>query len=310
MCKFAIRLEELGFYSGWLFDHVHSVDTSPKGQPLYECWTTLTALAGSTKSLRLGQIVTCNLFRHPSVLAKIAACVDVFSNGRLEFGIGACWLKEEALAYGIQFPSAKDRINMMEEAVQIIKSMWTEEITNFRGKYYKIEGAINYPKPIQKPHPPILIGGSGKKLTMRVVAKHGDRCNFSGTPEEYRHKLDFLRKHCLREGRNYEEIEKTYESSPLPATCGVTIGENEDEVKQLLKKYWIDEKVPNETFDKYVTRIQKTQMAGTPEQIAERIQEYTNIGVTYFILYFNNAIESGLRPLELFSEQVIPFFNS
>jgi alkanesulfonate monooxygenase SsuD/methylene tetrahydromethanopterin reductase-like flavin-dependent oxidoreductase (luciferase family) len=241
----------------------------------------------------------------------MAACVDVISNGRLEFGIGACWLKEEHLAYGIPFQSAAERINRMEEAIQIIKMMWTEEITSFRGKYYTIEEAVNYPKPVQKPHPPILIGGGGERLTLRVVARHGDRCSFSETPEVYRHKLEVLRRHCLREGRAYEDIEKTYECSPLPATCGVTIGRNEDEVRQLLKKSWIDERLPDETFDEFFTRVSRARntIAGTPEQIIERIQEYIDLGVTYFILYFNYAIEHELRPLELFAEQVISFFN-
>ena len=310
MRKFVKRIEELGFHSGWLFDHLHPIGAAPKGQSLFECWTTLSALSESTKHLRLGQIVTCNSFRYPSVLAKMAACFDVISNGRLEFGIGAGWLEEEYKAYGIPFPKNKERILQLEEAVQVIKKMWTEERTNFKGKYYTVEEAVNYPKPIQKPHPPILIGGGGEKLTLRVVARYGDRCNFGGTPDEYKHKLEVLRHHCISEGRPFENIEKTWHMSPALQPSGrVTIGKDEDEVKQLLKKCWLVERLPGESFDEFVSRVKDKRMAGVPEQIVEKIEEYVELGVTYFILYFNYAMDMKLRPLEIFAKKVIPAIN-
>jgi len=133
------------------------------------------ALAKATRRLRLGQIVTCNSYRQPSHLAKIASILDVVSNGRLEFGIGAGWYEHEYLGYGYEFRRASVRIGMLEEAVQIIKSLWTEEVTNFEGRYYRLKEAYNYPKPVQTPHPPILIGGEEEKLTLRMVAKHAGR---------------------------------------------------------------------------------------------------------------------------------------
>jgi len=307
MKKFVRRIEELNYYSGWLFDHFHPVGYAPKGQSVFECWTTLTALSESTKKIRLGQMVTCNSFRYPSVLAKMAACFDVISNGRLEFGIGAGWLKEEYEGYGIPFPRNKERVDRLEEAVQVIKKMWTEERANFRGRYYNIKEALNNPKPVQKPHPPILIGGGGEKLTLRVVAKYGDRCNFGGTPEEYKHKLEVLKQYCISEGRPYEEIEKTWHMSPAFQPSGrVTIGEDEDEVEQILRKCWQVERSPGESFDEFVHRVKEKRMAGVPEQIIEKIEKYVELGVTYFILYFNYAIDMELRPLEIFANKVIP----
>jgi alkanesulfonate monooxygenase SsuD/methylene tetrahydromethanopterin reductase-like flavin-dependent oxidoreductase (luciferase family) len=155
-------------------------------------------------------MMTGNIYRHPSILAKISATLDVLSKGRLFMGIGAGWNESESLAYGITFPSIKERFLMLEEAIQIIRKMWTEEpSTSFNGKHYQIKNAYCNPKPIQKPSPPIMIGGSGEKQTLRIVAKHADACNLLGSVETVKRKLCILKEHCRSVGRDYDCILKT-----------------------------------------------------------------------------------------------------
>lgn len=310
LIKFIKKIEDLGFYSGWMFDHLHPISNAPKKQPVFECWTTLTALSQHIKNLRLGQIVTCNSFRFPSLLAKMSACFDVISNGRLEFGIGAGWLEEEYNAYGIPFPKNKRRIGQLEEAVQILIKMWTEEKTYFKGRYYKIEGAINEPKPVQKPYPPILIGGRGEKYTLKIVTKYGDRCNFGGTPEEYQHKLNVLKQHCINQGRDYDKIEKTWHMSPANQPSGrLIIGEDEEELRRMLEKCWLLERSSGESLDQFISRTKKNRMVGVSEDIIKKIEEYVRLDVTYFILYFNYALSMDLKPLEIFAKEVMPQFK-
>lgn len=201
--------EQTGYDSLWMMDHFHQIPGVGKPEePMLEGWTTISVLAGMTTKLKLGTLVTGNIYRYPSVLAKIGATLDVLSKGRLFLGIGAGWNEEESRAYGIPFPSTAKRLSRLDEAVQIIKKMWTEERTSFNGKYYKIEYAFCNPKPIQKPHPPILIGGSGAKRTLRTVAKYGDACNVFGSPETVKASYAILKQHCKEVGRDYDSILK------------------------------------------------------------------------------------------------------
>ena len=169
--------ERLGYDSAWFFDHFHT-RPYPGKFPVFECWTLMAALAPLTEKIRLGQIVTCALYRNPAYLAKISSVVDVMSGGRLELGIGACWYEHEFRGYSYPFPRPRVRIEMMEEAIEILKKMWTEPVTSYEGRYFKLVENYNYPKPLQKPHPPILVGGGGEKYTLRVVAKHADKWNY------------------------------------------------------------------------------------------------------------------------------------
>lgn len=177
--------------------------------PFMEGWTTLAALAAVTEKIRLGTLVTSVSYRNPALLAKMAATVDVISHGRLTLSIGAGWYEDEYRQYGWAFPRPAVRIRQMEEAVQVIKAMWTQPRASFAGRYFQVQEAILEPKPLQKPHPPVLIGGSGEQLTLRVVARHADACNLFGNPQEVRHKLDVLRRHCDEVGRDFAEIERT-----------------------------------------------------------------------------------------------------
>jgi len=290
--KVAKKAEELGFDSLWVFDHFHTVPQPLKGRSVFEAWTTLTALATVTNKIRLGTLVTCVLYRYPTVLAKIVANVDVISNGRVEFGIGACWYENEFRGYGIPFPKPADRIKALDEALQIIKMMWTQDEVTFEGKYYRVEKGLNDPKPVQKPHPPILVAGAGEQMTLRVVAKHANKYHVWGDPEFYKRKLEVLKKHCKKIGRDFNEIIKVHDGFLI-------MGENEEEVKKKIKE--CEFLVLNKSS---YEGLKKTQYIGTPEEIIEKVKRYVEIGVTEFIFYFPDAYK--IKPIEEFAEKVLP----
>lgn len=171
MTRVAQAADELGFNSAWLVDHFHTTPR-PSQEVTFECWTTLAALARDTKRIRLGPLVTCNAYRNPALLAKMASTLDVLSHGRLSFGIGAGgWNESEYRAYGYEYAEAPVRLRHLREAVQVILAMWTQEEAAFEGEYYQIRGAINQPKGVQRPHIPLLIGGSGEQITLKLVAQ-------------------------------------------------------------------------------------------------------------------------------------------
>ncbi|HZQ27750.1 MAG TPA: LLM class F420-dependent oxidoreductase [Acidimicrobiales bacterium] len=263
--EMAQRAEELEFDSLWFYDHFHNVPR-PAHEAVFECWTTLTALSQRTSRIRLGQMVGCNSYRQPSLLAKITSNIDVISGGRLEWGIGAGWYENEYQGYGYDFPEAKVRIGMMKEAVEIVRSMWTEPETTYDGRYYRLDQAQCDPKPLQQPRPPILIGGGGEQLTLRVVARLADRSNFGGNPEQWAHKAEVLKDHCNDVGRDYDEIEKTW--SPE-----VFIRETEAEVRAAgSRSLW------KEPFDSWAAG----NLVGTPEQVAAKIKQYADMGCRTF----------------------------
>lgn len=291
--KVALDCEKLKFDSIWMYDHFMTVPATAKA--CLESWTTLSALATSTKNLGLGQLVTCNSYRYPSVLAKMGATLDVISNGRLNFGIGAGWYKTEYDAYGIPYPKDSVRIGQLREAVHIIKKMWTEDEPSFHGQYYTIDKAINSPKPVQKPHPPILIGGEGKRLTLGVVAELANRCNFGGpiTPQRYKKLLEVLDEHCTRIGRNMDEIEKTL------IVDYTVIEKNEVRLNEKIRKFK-PESMPRAQFI-------EGNLVGTPKEILNRIEEFTNVGVTYIMMRFPDMMRN--EPLEMFADEVMPSFR-
>jgi F420-dependent oxidoreductase-like protein len=281
-----LECERLGYNSVWLDDHLMF-----RKQPILECWTTLAALSSITSKIRLGTMVTCNSFRNPALLAKMAGTVDVISNGRLELGIGAGVQKDEHVAYGLPFPAPQGRIAAMKEAVEIIKKLWTEEKASYEGKYYQVNEALCEPKPLQKPHPPITIGGSGEKLTLKVTAQHADRCDvgYVSSLELYQHKMDVLESHCKTVGRDCYEIERS-------CWLGGQIFMIQDQ-KQLDEKVmqWKPKNTSVEDFKKH-------SLIATPEEFRLKIQQYENVGATHFMLFFGSLPDmSGLR---LFAEEV------
>ncbi len=285
----ARALERLGFASGWFYDHFHPVPR-PSAFPVFECWTMTTAIAAVTSKLRVGQMVTCNSYRNPALMAKIAASVDVLSKGRLEFGLGAGWYEHEYNGYGYEFPKAAARIGMMDEAIQIIRKLWEEERVTFQGRFYNLEGAYCSPKPVQKPRPPVTIGGGGEKLTLRSAAKWADRSNFFGDPEEFARKSKILDEHCKAVGRNPAEIERSYNEVVVTA-------EDTSKAMEMARTY---AKRLGQDMETYRER----NLIGDPEEVARYLSSYLDVGVTYFVVYFPGAYE--IEPLEVFAKEVIP----
>lgn len=199
--------ENPAFAHAWLFDHYAPIHGDLDG-PCLEGWTTLAALAAATSRIRIGLMVTGNTYRHPAVLASIAATVDVISKGRLDLGIGAGWNEYEHASMGIPLYATGERIRGLDEACQIIKQLFTQHLTTFDGRYYQLKDARREPKPVQKPYPPFVIGGSGEQLTLRVVAKHANVWNFvAGPVDVFQHKVSVLKQHCEAVGRDFDAID-------------------------------------------------------------------------------------------------------
>jgi F420-dependent oxidoreductase-like protein len=288
--EIALAAEELGYDSIWVYDHFHNVPR-PAHEAVFECWTTIAAISQRTSRIRLGQMVGCNSYRNPGLLAKITSTVDVISGGRLDWGIGAGWYENEYRGYGYEFPKPKDRIGMLRESVEIVRSMWTQPETTYKGRYYELNRANCDPKPLQSPHPPIWIGGGGEQLTLRVVARYADRSNFGGKPEEWARKREILKGHCAAVGRDEAEIVKTW--SPE-----VFIRETEREVAAAgTRSLW------NEPVESW----RAGNLVGTPEQVAEKVQTYLDLGCTGFIPWCSDYPDT--ETLELFATKVIPEFR-
>lgn len=285
----ATKAENLGFDSFWVMDHFHQIPMAGKKEdPMLEGWTTISVLAGITSKIKLGTLITGVIYRHPSVLAKIGATLDVLSRGRLFMGIGAAWNQEESLAYGIPFFPNKERLMRLEEAIQIIRKMWTEEpAATFNGKYYQINNAYCNPKPIQKPSPPIMVGGSGERYTLKIVAKYADACNLFGSAETVKRKLSVLKQHCISVGRDYNSILKT--------KLGLIVVDNDNErVEKSVQQ--ISKVMPKEQVGEYL-------IYGTPEQVLKQIELLEEVGIQYIIVDLEPYREP--EALEIFGNSIV-----
>ena len=212
LAEIAKTAEDAGFYSLWVMDHFFQIrGVGQPEEPMLESYSTLGYMAGLTKRVKLGTMVTGVVYRYPGILVKTATTLDVLSGGRAYLGIGAAWFEREALGLGVPFPPLKERFERLEEALQIAKQMWSGKVAAYDGKHYHLAETLTSPLPLSKPHPPILIGGSGEQKTLRLVAQYADGCNLFARAgiDTLRHKLDVLRRHCERVGRSYAEIEKT-----------------------------------------------------------------------------------------------------
>ena len=202
------EVDTLGYDTAWVFDHFLPIFSDPTGACM-EGWTALSALAMATRNVRLGAMVTGNTYRHPAVLAKMATTVDIISGGRLILGIGAGWFELEHQQFGMPFHTTGGRLRRLDEALDLIKLLWTQERARFSGRYYTLRDASFNPKPLQKPHPPILVGASGENIALGIVARHAQMWNSFGTPDVFRHKITRLEDHCERIGRDSATIEKS-----------------------------------------------------------------------------------------------------
>ena len=210
LAEVARAADDVGFSSIWVMDHFFQLQgLGPAELDMLEAYTTLGFIAAHTSRARLGTMVTGVTYRHPGILVKQVTTLDVLSGGRAWMGIGAAWFEREHLGLGVPFPPVSERFERLEEALQIALQMWSEDNGPYRGKHFQLAETLNSPQALTKPHPPILIGGSGERKTLRLVARYADACNLFGDPPTVRHKLEVLRRHCEAEGRSYADIEKT-----------------------------------------------------------------------------------------------------
>jgi F420-dependent oxidoreductase-like protein len=294
MSQVAKTAERLGFDSIWLFDHFHTYHR-PVLETTFECWTSTAALARDTSRIRVGQMVTCNGYRNPALLAKMASTVDVLSHGRLDFGIGAGWYQHEFDAYGYTFPPVAERLRMLEESLQVIRAMWTEPYASFAGEHYRIAGAINEPKGVQQPHPPIWVGGSGERVTLRLAAQYGDATNFGGHLDDldwYRHKFGVIRGHCNAIGRDADELIR---SSDVETTL-VRPGHDPE---LLTRRYRRDQ-----TLAEYRSHA----IVGGPQEIIDAYGRLIDAGVNYIIVSDLPGL-ARLEVLEALAADVLPAFR-
>ena len=277
--KIAQECERLGYNSLWAMDHL-MWGINNEGS-VFEAWTLLSALAKETQSIKLGPLVTCNSFRNPTLTAKIGSTFDVISKGRLIFGYGAGWKEEEYEAYGFPFRDPVTRVNQMREGITLIKKLWTEEKTSFQGDFYKAKEAICKPKPIQKPHPPIMIGGGGEKYTLKVAAEIGNIWNVWGASiEDFRRKVKILKEHCYNLERKIDDIELSWSGNIL-------IAKNEKELNKKISRYGKD-----------------ISFVCTYDNCTEMLQAYIDSGCKHFIFSLYTFNEEK----ETFMEEIAPSF--
>lgn len=287
-------VEQLGYDSAWVFDHLMPTIGDQAG-PSLEGMTTLTALAMQTSRLRVGTLVLCNCCRHPGLLAKMAATLDIISNGRLELGLGAGWYQREHDALGIPFPRAAVRIGQLGEGIQVLKLLWTQRQANFQGRYYTLTEALCEPKPLQRPHPPIWVAGSGQKFTLRVVAEHADGWNAMAVPvEEYQQQVRALADHCAAVGRDPSTIQR---SLLVTLAIGRTTAEAEAKLHN----------VPMTRLDRTPEDVRRRALVGTPAACVARLKQYASLGVNHFII--GMVAPYDYAGLELFAKEVIPAFR-
>jgi len=284
------QADRLGYHSATLYDLLNA--------PALECWTALSALAALTERIRLTPLVLGNTYRPPALLAKMSATLDVISGGRLELGIGAGGGRGDHQASGLPFPSTPERVRMLEEAVELIKRSWTEPKATFQGRYYSLEQSVNEPKPVQQPHPPVLIGGHGERHLLRSVAVHADICNigFEMSLEEHRSKMEIVQRHCDELDRDPSGIEITHNTR-------VIIAESEQEFEVLAAQGAANASVSLADYKKSLSGA----IAGTPEQCVQQLSRYVDDGIHYFFLLFPDPISN--ESLDLFASEVMPHFT-
>lgn len=292
--RVSMGLDEAGWDSLWVYDHFHTVPRK-EIEATFEAWTLMSHLAAITSRASIGQLVTCNEYRHPAYLAKIAACVDVMSGGRLQLGIGSGWLQEEFNAYGYDFRTTGDRLRRLGESLQIIRGMWSAADTfSFEGKHFQVKDAVCRPRPLQSPRPPIVIGGRGEKVLLRLVARYADVWNYNGNQDDFPRYRDILKEHCLAVGRDFEEIKITAMSGGI---CFDNVVEEDRFFDRIAPQG-----LPKEALLGFVS------CKGSRERCAEFLYAYKRMGVSGIVFYFNDiaSFGSGDSQAEIFHNDVLP----
>jgi len=271
------EVDTLGFDSAWVFDHFLPIFSDPTG-PCLEGWTSLSALAMATQQVRLGVMVTGNTYRHPAVLAKMATTLDIISQGRLILGVGAGWFELEHKTFGIPFPRIRERLQRLDEALTVISRLWTEQRVTFAGRYYQLTDALLNPRPVQQPHPPILVGATGERVALDIVARHANIWNGFGSPEVFERKIAVLSEHCRKAGRNPEMIEKS-------VLLQMTLTDDSETARRALKN-------------------NPGMLAGNLVEIRQQIERYIAVGVTHIILSLTAPYDYAA--LKRFATEVMP----
>ncbi|OBK97279.1 LLM class F420-dependent oxidoreductase [Mycobacterium asiaticum] len=300
------RAERYGFDSVWLCDHFLTIspddyvrdagittETSgtdraarPTSLPLLECWTALSALARDTTRLRLGTSVLCNSYRHPSVLGKMAATLDVISEGRLDLGMGAGWFQREFDAYGIPFPPVRDRVSALAESLEVLKAVWTQSSPTYAGQFYTLDGATCDPPPVQRPHPPLWVGGEGDRV-QRIAARSAQGLNVRWwSPQQVTERRDFLTRACESAGRDPQTLS-------LSVTALLAPTESEERTARVRAEF---ASIPASGL-----------IVGTPEQCVERIREYQRAGVAQFLFTIPHVVQSEY--LDIVGQEIIPLIK-
>jgi alkanesulfonate monooxygenase SsuD/methylene tetrahydromethanopterin reductase-like flavin-dependent oxidoreductase (luciferase family) len=282
--------EELGYGSVWTFDHMLPFAGADDGG-CFETLTTLGAMALVTERVRIGALVNGVLYRHPAILAKAAAQVDEMTGGRLEFTLGAAWAEREFRSFGLEFPNLSERYQRLAEALELVKLLWTQPRATFHGHYYRLEGAACEPKPVQSPHPPITIGGTGLG-SLQVAAKHASRLNIVGSPAKCAERAAKLRELCTEIGRDFADIEL---SSHPTLVLAESRGEAEAAAQRVSANNWTD-----------LEPVRDGWLIGTPDDIVEGLRRYVDVGVTHFV--FAIAPPFDLGALQLMQAEVLPAF--
>ena len=283
-------VEELGYEWASVYDHFLPIQADPEG-PNFEGLTLLAALAAHTTRIRCGILVVGNTYRNPGVLANIAITIDHVSGGRLDLGLGAGWYEKEHDQFGIPLPPMTKRAQMLSETASILKSLWTQHKTTFKGRYYTITDALCEPKPVQKPHIPLWIGGMGERFTLRVVAEVADGWNAFFMPvEDCKRKLGVLASYCREIGRNPNDIRKSLIIEPA-------VGETEAEARERGRGLASDRNMDIPSF------LQQA-MVGTPEQCIEQLLPYLELGVSDFIIAARPPVDK--KALELVARTIAP----
>lgn len=289
------HLETTGWDIACVSDHFMP-NTRDREGPVLESWSTLSALAALVPRMRVGTIVLGNTYRHPAVVAKMAAQVDILSGGRLVLGMGAGWQQNEHEAYGIPFYTVRERLERLDEACQVIRSLWTQRRSNFQGRYYQLSDAPLDPKPVQKPHPELMIGGGGERVTLRVVARQADHWNVWGGPKVLARKTAILEEHCSRVGRNPKTITRSVNVSLLFTDKKADIDRLVDTITARMGSHAAD--------------ARDTCLAGTPDQIREQLLQLKDAGAdTLFIPTLFRPADEIRRDMDRFIAEVAPAFR-
>jgi F420-dependent oxidoreductase-like protein len=286
--------ESAGFDSLWVMDHLFQIPmVGALDEPMFEAYTLLGALAARTGTARLGAMVTGVTYRNPALLAKQVTALDVISGGRAILGIGAAWFDTEHQGLGFAFPPLSERFERLEEALQICRAMFTEEAPSFEGHHYRIDKAVNRPRPVQPGGPPILVGGSGERKTLKLVAQYADACNLFGSVDVVRHKLAVLAGHCEAVGRDYDEITKTKLATLVIAATEADVDEA---LAATARSRGVD-----------VAQVRDFVIAGHPDAVVEQVAAHFEAGLDGIV--FNMGDAHNLEHVALAGETLTAAFG-